>query len=239
MKYIRAGFTIDPAATKITYDMIIDIFTKSFYLPNDYCLSIDSCSERSKWAEICTCRCYQYDSRFAKSCLSNDAYQFIKQIYLTHYLSLSVSLDNGFFDRLISFALYMKDFDFAKSILERYHLSEPQKRSLDCCWNRKNTVYPNRTKKFDLLYIPMLLRQNKDFELTKYFLDFFNSRGYMKMFIHISCAFGTAPMCKSFSMDAFWTHDLEYYSKLVDYDPMFELTEKKQAKMTERMKYFY
>ena len=239
MKYLRCGFTIDPAATYLTYDTIIDIFTKSFYLPNDYSIVMNLCSERSKWAEICTCQHYQYDSRFVKTCLTSDAYQFIKQLYLTHYLASSREyLYNGFFDRLISFGLYMKDFDFAKSVLERYHLCKSQE--WNSCQNvfRKYRNFPDRKQKFDLLYIPMLLRQNKDFELTKYFLDFFNSRDYLKMFIQISCAFGTAQMYESFSIDAFWTDDIEYYKKLVEYDAIFELTEKKKKRIESQKAYY-
>lgn len=203
IKLLNKGFTIDSATHNVQLaKSVTDIFMTSFYLPIDnYGCTPMKCGKVKKYLHLCTCT--PRDSNFVEFCLNDDAYQLIKKFYLMLVPS------NHLNDKMLAYALYMKDFEFAKYVLTKY--------------------YKTKVSKFNLMYIPILLRRSGDFDLTVHFLDFFITHKYVHYYIAPSCYLQTTKLYEAFLLDAFIAEDDEYILKLGLYNDIFRINELSQT----------
>jgi len=213
VKLIDHGFKFDPKCFSIE---IIKSFLKSFYIPFGY----ENLKCQVPLVQICMCTSRQYDKKFQEMCMNNKIYQFVKDVYLT-FVGLDIPLENFLIDRIIAYALCMKDYEFAKSQLVRYH---------DQTGEIKD--------KFNLTHIPMLLRLSNNFDLTMHFLKFFSTNHHMNKFVFPSCLLPKQRVFHSFTSDAILSGNIEYYEKLVMYDSMFDIENMKDD-MPEFYTYIY
>jgi len=201
MKLLDKGFkiTCDKPSIKLASGMM-RIFIRSFFLPIDYVYpDTHKCIIPDKFKHKCTCR--PRDCNFVETCLNNEVYQFIKKFYLNYVVWYHP--DNLLVDKMLAYALYMKDYEFAKSVLLNYHA--------------------DRLLKFNLMYIPILLRMANNFDLTMHFLDFFNKNSHFDKIIQSSCFFSPDQLYKMFILDAVYSGDNEYCEKLSMYDSRFHI----------------
>lgn len=201
MKLLDKGFTISSDKSNIQLASgMMRIFIRSFFLPIDYVYpDTHKCIINDKFKHKCTCR--PRDCNFVETCLNNDVYQFIKQFYF-NYVAIYPP-DNLLVDKILAYALYMKDYKFAKSVLPNYHA--------------------DRLLKFNLMYIPILLRMANNFDLTMHFLDFFNKNSHFDKIIQSSCFFSPSQLYKIFILDAVYSGDNEYCEKLSMYDSILHI----------------
>lgn len=197
VKLLNKGFTIDSETPNVQLaTSVMEIFMASFYLPSDNYGSTIKCKKSKKQMPICTCT--PHDSNFVALCLNDDVYQLTKKFYLM--LTYPSNLLN---DKMLAYALYMKDFEFAKHALTKYHNS--------------------RTDKFNLMYIPTLLRQSGNFCLTIHFLDFFTKYSHLQKYTASSCYLQSTKLYETFILDALYAEDDDYCVKLGSYSDMFNI----------------
>lgn len=206
MKFINRGFTIDNTMENII--SFFKIFVDSFFLPiEEERIDFGKCIEIYRRRNICTCT--PKDSKFVTECLNDKTYQFVKNLY---FLCKKIrQIWNTTIDKMLAYALYMKDYEFAKSVLSEYN-----------CWT---------SRKISLMYIPTLLRQSKNFDLTTHFLDFFKKSKLLNISVTSSCCYPYTALYESFIFDAIYAEDMEYYEKLVEYDSIFSIPAINQLKI--------
>jgi hypothetical protein len=204
VKLMEHGFRFN----KHTSVAIINAFVKSFYIPFSY--EVDKFKCVVPFKNICMCTDRQYDKLFPKVCMNDKIYQFIKDAYKT-YSEWGIVIENILIDRIIAYALCMKDYEFAKSQLARYH-----------------DQIGGETDKINLTCIPMLLRLSGNFDLTLYFLKFLSTNNHMNKFVFTSCHLPKQKIFQSFTSDAILSGNLEYYEKLVMYDSIFDIENMKR-----------
>lgn len=198
VKLMDHGFNFDP---KYFGFEIIKSFLKSFYIP----ISYENLKCQVPLAQICMCTIRQYDKNFQEMCMNDKIYQFVKDVYLI-LLKTGIAQENVLIDRIIAYALCMKDYEFAKSQLDMYHDQIGEK-----------------IDRFNLTCIPMLLRTSNNFDLTLYFLEFFSKKHHINKFVFPSCLLPKQRVFQSFTTDAILSGNIEYYEKLVMYDSMFDI----------------
>jgi len=203
IKLINHGFHFDPTSAPINHvGIITDIIEKSFSLPHDYILDRDNPDHRNcKFGGKC-CVCPGKDINFISTCLNQTSYDLAKKCYAQLTLLTKIKLPNSTIDILFAYACLMKDFDYAFKLIKWYNL---------------------RKKKATMKYVPMILRQNGDFSTTIKFLNVIKND---HRFIHPTLMFCNVPqyaLSYTFTIDAIYAGDLDYYDNLVKYDKAFDI----------------
>lgn len=197
-KLMNYGFKMNPTTCDIRNVQIMwEIIVKSFHLPCDY----ESCHKISHhFTNGKCCMCKPSDIHFVTTCLNVDAYEFAKLCYKR--ISVYGRPCSEHREIMIAYALCARDIDYAILLLNHHNCS---------------SLF------VEMRYLPMILRQYGDFDVTVKIFQALNAKSILDTMVAMFCGTPAFKLRNSFTVDAIYSGDIEYYNKLISYDPKFDI----------------